>query len=56
MASALGNSTDSVLVQQVKESRNRLLVQAGDYAAFNFQPPLLRHLIFFTFPLFYQFV
>jgi hypothetical protein len=56
MASALGNSTDSVLVQQVKESRNRLLVQAGDYAVFNFQPPLLRHLIFFTFPLFYQFV
>ena len=25
------------------ESRNSLLVQAGDYAAFNFQPPLLRH-------------
>jgi hypothetical protein len=28
----------------------------AEYAAFNFQPPLLRHLIFFTFPLFYQFV
>ena len=25
------------------ESRNRLLHQAGDYAAFNFQPLLLRH-------------
>jgi hypothetical protein len=44
------------LLQRRASRGSARLVQAGDYAAFNFQPPLLRHLIFFTFPLFYLFV